>query len=303
MNLSGKDLHQMGLSSATDSPILSTKHKGKIIEGSLVDCTKCGFIHQYPFIEQDYSDEYFSKIKPNFVKEHEADKQWFNKIVFKDIFDTVESYLDKRQKRVLDIGAGWMGFLRYAIHHGWDAVGLDPSLQAYKAAKQENIPFYRGNYDENCLHLGIFDFIDACEVLEHIISPKEFILQVQKQLELEGIFVVTVPNDFNVLQTRGTYFIAKEHINYFTIDSLSNLLKNNGFEILEVRTHFPLEMFLFMGIDYLEKGHTGRRVNGYRKKWELNLDKAGLSDLRHDFDQFWTDRGLGRDIVITARKV
>ena len=294
------------------------KHKGKIVARinepkewfDIIDCTKCGFIHQYPFIKQDYSDDYFTNIKPNFVKEHEADKQWYNKIVFKDIFDTVESYLDKRQKRVLDIGAGWMGFLRYAIHHGWDAVGLDPSLQAYKAAKEENIPFYRGNYDENCLHLGIFDVIHAYEVLEHISSPIEFVSQCYTQLEEKGLAVFTVPNDFNKLQTskhplrpKTSTWVAKEHINYFTIESLSNLLKNNGFEILEVRTHFPMEMFLFMGIDYTNNSRTGRRVHGYRKKWELNLDKAGLSDLRHDFDQFWTDKGLGRDLTIYARKV
>ena len=203
-----------------------------------------------------------------------------------------------------------MGFLRYAIHHGWDAVGLDPSLRAYKAAKQENIPFYRGNYDENCLHLGIFDVIHAYEVLEHIKEPKIFIQQAHKQLEREGIFIATVPNDFNEFHVYAeglvynkNHWIAKEHINYFTIESLSNLLKNNGFEILEVRTHFPMEMFLFMGIDYTSKNRTGRRVHGYRKKWELNLDKAGLSDLRHDFDQFWTDKGLGRDLTVYARKV
>ena len=294
------------------------KHKGKIVARinepkewfDIISCVKCGFIHQYPFIKQDYSDDYFTKVKPNYVKEHEADKQWYNKIIFKDIFDTVESYLDKRQKRVLDIGAGWMGFLRYAIHHGWDAVGLDPSLQAYKAAKEENIPFYRGVYDENCLHLGIFDVIHAYEVLEHVVSPTQVIAQAHKQLEQRGIFVATVPNDFNIFQKRESsrksaqpYWIAKEHINYFTIESLSNLLKNKGFEILEVRTHFPMEMFLFMGIDYTSNSRTGRRVHGYRKKWELNLDKAGLIDLRHDFDQFWTDRGLGRDITIYARKV
>ncbi len=289
------------------------KHKGKIIEGSLVDCVKCGFIHQLSFIEQDYSDDYFTKVKPNFIKEHEADKQWYNKIVFKDIFDTVESYLDTRQRRVLDVGAGWMGFLRYAGSHGWDTVGLDPSLQAYKASKEENIPFYRGVYDENCLHLGIFDVINAHEVLEHINSPADFVKQAHKQLEENGIFVVTTPNDFNIFQTHrmemdkninyGTYYISREHINYFTIESLSNLLKNAGFELLEVRTRFPMEMFLFMGIDYTSNSRTGRRVHGYRKRWELNLEKAGLSSLRKEFDQFWTDRGLGRDIVIYARKV
>jgi len=281
---------------------------------NILDCDNCGFKHQHPLKKQDYSSDYFNIVKPDFIKEHESDKQWYNKIVFKDIFDTVESYLDTRQRRVLDVGAGWMGFLRYAQTHGWDPVGLDPSLQAYKAAQQENIPFYRGDYDENCLHLGIFDVIHAHEVLEHVVFPIDMVIQAHKQLEQQGIFVVTVPNDFNVLQEAKVFsnassrtiqkqtWLAREHISYFTMETLGALLTNNGFELLEVRTRFPMEMFLFMGIDYTNNSRTGRRVHGYRKRWELNLEKAGLSSLRKEFDQFWTDRELGRDIIIYARK-
>ena len=275
-----------------------------------MECVNCQFLHQYPFPDIDYSKEYFEKIKPDFKKEHEIDKQWFSKIVYKDIFDTIETYIDSKQRRILDVGAGMLGFCQFAVKRGWDAVGLDPSLQAYQQAQKLKIDFYRGNYDENSIHLGIFDVIHAYETLEHINKPVEFLTQSHKQLEQKGILVLTVPNDFNKLQnsqnkhkSKKTHWITKEHINYFTIESLENLLKNNGFDILETRTNFPMEMFLFMGIDYTKNARTGRRVHGYRKRWELNLEKSGLSSLRKDFNQFWTDRNLGRDITIIARKV
>ena len=119
--------------------------------------------------------------------------------------------------------------------------------------------------------------------------------------------VLTLPNDFNSFQnatvkTKTSYWIVKEHINYFTIDSLSKLLQNNGFDILEVRTSFPMEIFLMMGIDYTKNDRTGRRVHGYRKKFELNMKKH-MPELFRDWSQFWTDKGLGRDITIWARKM
>ena len=284
---------------------MPTKHTGEswiVKDFNIVDCIKCGFLHQYPFPDIDYSKEYFEKIKPDFQKEHEIDKQWFNKIVYKDIFDTIETYIDKKQRRILDVGAGMLGFCQFAVKRGWDAVGVDPSLQSYQQAQKLKIDFYRGNYDENCLHLGIFDVIHAYETLEHIISPVNFICQAQKQLEQKGIFVITVPNDFNILQKEKTHFIVKEHINYFTIESLSKLLQDNGFDILEVRTSFPMELFLMMGIDYTKNDRTGRRVHGYRKKFELNMRKH-MPELFRDWSQFWTDKGLGRDITIWARKI
>lgn len=289
------------------------KHFGKVIISPnpstpmIMDCKGCGFRHISPLPTQEqlnklYSTEYFNEIKPNFGKEHEIDKQWWRSL-FKDIFDTVESYLDKRQRRVLDVGAGYLGFCQYGIKRKWDVVGLDPSLQSYKRSQELNIPFYRGNYDENCLHLGIFDVIHAYEVLEHIGEPITFIKQAHRQLEREGILVITSPNEFNLFQEAGdtNHFITKEHINYFTIESLSRLLEDNGLDILEIKTSFPMELFLMMGIDYIGHDRTGRKVHNYRKKFELNMRKA-LPELFRDWSQFWTDRGLGRDITIYARK-
>ena len=289
------------------------KHTGKQFKEnniSLIECASCQFIHQFPLPKENnlYSQDYFDTIKPSFGKEHEIDKQWWTS-VYKDIFDSVESYLDKRQRRVLDIGAGYLGFCQYGIKRKWDVVGLDPSLQSYKRSQELNIPFYRGNYDENCLHLGIFDVIHAYEVLEHVVSPIEFLAQSHKQLEQNGILTLTVPNDWNSLQSsqnkrqgKENYWVVREHINYFTIESLSKLLQNNGFAILEVKTSFPMELFLFMGINYVRHDRTGRKVHNYRKKFELNMKKA-LPDLYRDWQQFWTDRGLGRDITIIARKM
>jgi len=84
-----------------------------------------------------------------------------------------------------------------------------------------------------------FDVIVNFEVIEHIFSPRDLILQCKKNLKPGGLFLVTCPNGqgFDVL-TLGTVSntVDHEHLNYFNPGSLPLLLEKCGFEVLEVLT-------------------------------------------------------------------
>lgn len=84
-----------------------------------------------------------------------------------------------------------------------------------------------------------FDVVVNFEVIEHIFSPRDFIVQSKKLLKKGGLFIVTCPNgmgfDFVVLKEKCNS-MDHEHLNYFNPDSLSLLLQHCGFEVLEAIT-------------------------------------------------------------------
>ena len=282
-------------------------HTGEItvVNGiSLIECTSCQFVHQVEHTITNYSQEYMDNSKQlNFLKTLKEDKKWWNEVVYPDIFETIESYLNVEQRRLLDVGAGWLHHSQYAAKNGWNVVALDPALQSYNKAQDLKIPFYRGNFDKNALHLGIFDAIMLYEVVEHLSNPYDLLKQAHLQLEENGLLFVSVPNDFNPLQqfdADNFWWVYPEHINYFTPESISKLLNKAGFDVLDIYSSFPMELFLLMGIDYTDNGKKGRKAHKMRKNLELNMKKMGLD--HKDLQRFFYKLGWGRDLFIYARK-
>ena len=85
----------------------------------------------------------------------------------------------------------------------------------------------------------IADFVVCFEVLEHLYNPKEFIAQCYRLIRERGFLVLTCPNvkgfDISTLGTLSGTF-DHEHLNYFHPTSLSRLLEENHFKIVELLT-------------------------------------------------------------------
>ena len=89
-----------------------------------------------------------------------------------------------------------------------------------------------------------FDVVVNFEVIEHLFSPRDFLLNCHKLLKKGGLFIVTCPNgkgfDFVVLGEKCNS-MDHEHLNYFNPGSLSLLLRRTGFEVLETLTPGKLD--------------------------------------------------------------
>ena len=79
---------------------------------------------------------------------------------------------------------------------------------------------------ESLLSPNTFDFLTCTEVLEHI-RGDDAIRECYRVLKPGGVALFTVPNGKGVL---GEYFTA--HVRFFTFGSITNLLKETGFEIV-----------------------------------------------------------------------
>ena len=99
------------------------------------------------------------------------------------------------------------------------------------------------------------------------------------------------------------YWIATpDHVNYFNFQSLENLLKNTGFELINKEATFPLEFFLLMGHDYIDNSIIGKEKHNERMNFEINLFKSGYHDLKKKIYHGFAEMGIGRTAIIFAQK-
>lgn len=292
-------------------------HKGTLLlkykNYDIIDCDICKFIHILPIprdTDNFYKKKYYSLTrKKNYFKFQQRDKEWWNEI-FKERLNKFEKILGKKGD-LLDIGCGPGFFLKYAKKHKWNVLGIEPSKKAYEFAKKKlnqnviNIDlenFYKTNSKK-------FDVIYSHGVLEHIKDPKNFISLASKILKKNGVLFLSVANDFNLLQLSMVskvkklwWLVPPEHINYFNLDSIKDFLVHNSFEIKNLTTSFPIDIFLLMGINYLDNKKIGRICQRYRVNFEKNLRKSKLSFLKDRLYNSLSLIGLGRQIEVIAKK-
>ena len=93
-----------------------------------------------------------------------------------------------------------------------------------------------------------FDVIVITEVCEHLLEPENALRVVKRHLKVGGTFIVTVPNAVPLFArlkllfgrtVSGLHFPSPEtkqtgHIRFYTIESMSRLLRQEGFEISAV---------------------------------------------------------------------
>ena len=305
-------------------------HRGKTIRKygkyNVINCEKCKFIHINPIpsneeLENFYQNEYYQRTKPKLARVtppplSEKDMTYQN-YTFDEKLDFIEREIATKQKKILDIGSGPGFFLRRAKKRGWDVLGIEPSPEASAYAIKQKIPTIQKFFHEVDLKkLGKFDAIHTFDVLEHVNDPTNILKKAHSLLKKGGIIVIEVPNDFNPLQKiiqkshkKKEYWVTLSsksqkfvHLNYFTFESISNLVKKTGFKIISKEATFPLEFFILMGQDYIKNPELGKKIHSERVEFEKNFNKSDSNDERRLIYQNFAEIGIGRTAIIYAKK-
>lgn len=295
-------------------------HKGDLVykdeSFSIIECETCQFKHIMPLPEQKeldqlYKEEYYEEVKPEYINEVKEDAEWLAN-VYEERVKIIDSYFEKEDMlKALDIGSGPGYFLTAGNKIGWETIGIEPSGQAYLYSQSLGLNVVNDFFDsKQAEKLPNFDIIHMNHVLEHLPSPNETIKLISQKLKKNGLLCLAVPNDFNVLQEllhsnygfKPWWISPKLHLNYFTFDSLKELLEGNGFDVIKQTTSFPMELFLMMGDNYIGNNKLGRTSHGKRKNFEMKLFENNLEEVKEHFYESLAINGLGRDVILFARK-
>ena len=185
-------------------------------------------------------------------------------------FDLVMQNIDvpeiKNGKRlkVLDVGSGY-GHMRLPFEeNGYSTIGLEISEFAANVAEANyNLKTIIGDLSslEEDQEYGI---ILCYDIIEHVENPSRFLRKLNKLNENGGYLVIRTPN-LGSLEAKvfGDQFhsFKLEHLNYFSVESLSLLLMEHGFEIILVSTFSHLfDGFKCIDTASIERSHLGSDI-------------------------------------------
>lgn len=213
----------------------------------LFRCVRCGMVAQYPGpgkntlivqYEDEFSLDFLNAGKEFYWPGH---AQSFN-----DIAERIRRFAEPG--RLLDVGCGDGHFLSHCKRHGFDCFGIEPGIKMSQYARHKTgAKIVNGYYGWNTFPPNSFDVITMIQVLEHIISPRDFLTAAYRQLRPGGIIAIEVPSvhapHFLLYQTTGIQYFVRPprgiiapHVNYFSPATLEILLQQIGFRTQELVT-------------------------------------------------------------------
>jgi 2-polyprenyl-3-methyl-5-hydroxy-6-metoxy-1,4-benzoquinol methylase len=155
-------------------------------------------------------------------------------------------------KRVCDIGAGNGALVGMLSSIGYEAAGIEYDKNGVAIAKKNypSVNFYNlGVQDDPAPVLqseaALFDAVVSTEVVEHLFSPHLLPVFAGKLLRKQGYLVVSTPYHgylknialaiFNKWDSHHAPLWHGGHIKFWSRKTLTRLLEENGFKVIEFR--------------------------------------------------------------------
>lgn len=156
---------------------------------------------------------------------------------YKDLLAKMQVY--RKNNQLLDIGCGEGHFLWVAKQMGWQAKGVEIAAWAVEVCKKFSVNAERVDLLKADLLPETFDLVAMHEVLEHLVSPTDYLRKVHVLLRKGGVLFITTPN-FNCVSRRilrkNWSLVHCEHLFYYTSFSLKKLLVEAGFRVISLKS-------------------------------------------------------------------
>lgn len=223
---------------------------------NLVKCNVCHFI----FSKKQFSIEEFIETYDNLYNSNENPKYKKHSVVEYENLKAnhftigynrkmiVDKIIKDGRGAVLEIGSG-VGLIGMYLKKFKDInyIGIEIDKKTHEKALSLGINSINGNFSKMSDVEGNFDIIMLWEVLEHIQDISLFFQLAHEKLKTEGLLVFSVPNYNKRLnypkEKRGDQIYQSAppiHLNFFTEQSISNVLNTHGFLLKKIRTKkFP----------------------------------------------------------------
>ena len=141
---------------------------------------------------------------------------------------------------LLEIGCGSGTFLIEAARSGLNGFGIEPGIAASLQARDRGASVVDGYFPKDLPSPEVrFDLVAMLDVLEHLVEPRPLLREIKARLGPGGLLFVQVPNWESLLvQVEGerSTIVAPGHWSYFTRDSLTRLVSDEGFETVHAET-------------------------------------------------------------------
>lgn len=210
--------------------------QAKVGQFQLGVCPDCGFANN-------------PKYDPSLLSYDENYDNSVPSAVFTNYYQEIATFLhqtyDLDHQLVIDVGCGKGSFLKVLadLHPQIRGLGIDPSYEEIKPptriSSYPNLQFIQDIFKQEYV-IEQPALVICRHVLEHISQPTNFLKSIQSALNAfpNTPFFLEVPDLTWILEHQAFWDFCYEHCNYFTTDSLRNILEVSGFNVQEIQRAF-----------------------------------------------------------------
>ena len=271
----------------SEKDALTFKKKNNLVSDSkiinFVDCPICGSNNTKDlFIKWGFAHAVCGKCEHIFVR-NQLNEKILMKLYDKslaDIFQTerrlanspLKKYWDKvytkysklyvnKNIKILDVGCGDGQFIKIVKKKfkNENIFGSEFSIHTKELLTKllgKNF-FYKSNLEQIREKKFKFNLITFWGVLEHLKNPLETIKCSKKILDQNGKILILIPNiksrAFKILGVSTPTINPREHLQFFTENSMKYLAKNSGLKISKFYQELPVIDLMYPFIQYSQK--------------------------------------------------
>jgi 2-polyprenyl-3-methyl-5-hydroxy-6-metoxy-1,4-benzoquinol methylase len=200
---------------------------------------------------------------------------------------------------LVEVGPGFGTFAALAGEAFDRVVAIEPTPELAAACRERGVEVVEKAVEDVTDEVTGADVVCAFEVVEHLFEPRRFLEVCANLLRPGGLLVVSCPNalGFDIAQLGAvSWAIDPEHVNLFNPDSLSLLLDDSGFEVLDATTPGRLDAEFVH--DAIERGDFEAPSDPFLRRVLVDeWDRLGWP-----FQQFLAENGLSSHMWVAGRR-
>jgi len=203
--------------------------------GALYLCPQCGWGMQHPLPQSsELQSLYHGLSEQSYLEDASTRMMQFERELI-----TLRRLHGKEGASLLDFGCSYGLMLDAARNHDMNAVGLELGTQQVAHCLNRGLDVRLGGL-EKLEPEEQFDFIIAWDVLEHVLDPLDTLRSLRDHMNKMGIISLVVPDrGSHIARLLGErwWSILDLHLHYPTRSGMKNVLKQSGFDVMEISTH------------------------------------------------------------------
>jgi SAM-dependent methyltransferase len=245
----------------------------------LVRCRGCGSYYQNPRPDSKELESYYLEDYLAFQAAIDTERSILKRIDRRyGIHKKCRLLLKERPApgKLLDIGCATGLFLSSMKERGWDVLGIELNEKAAAYAREQlGLDVLTAAFENTSFEPHQFDAVTLWDVLEHLPDPVLTLEKISTILRPGGILIIHLPNpDSREAKTFGPYWVGWDlprHLNLFTFNGLSGLLKRRGFRIHRLVSATGNYFGLKKSLEWLLEDESSPRSKGQRLLRVLDL--------------------------------
>jgi len=199
-------------------------------------CQKCGLIYISPRPSLNQIIDLYGHDDAHITAESHIADDFAKRLYAKHHLKIISSFAEGG--KLLEVGAGAGYFLDEARSAGFEPYGLEFNpVQANFVRNELNIPCEESPLDHSVFAGKRFDVVYHCDVISHLFDPIADFQQMNQRMKDDSVLVFETGNlgevDPKYLDDIDC-FQYPDHLFFFGTENLARLLKQTGFELVNI---------------------------------------------------------------------